>query len=196
MKYRVTKIKTMLETIFRVDLYKVRKEREDGSLFGEFNRVNINRGDAVAMLLYNPEAGTVLMVRQFRLAKYSKGGNGLLWEIPAGMMEDGEKPEEVAIRETLEETGYAIENPRLLRKIIPAPGVMNEFIYIFYAEISRSQKIESGGGVAEEGEYLEVFELPLSDIDDMLERGKIEDAKTLVALCELREIRKQNIDGE
>ena len=185
MKYHVTKIKTLLQTLFRVDLYNVRKEFENGKLFGDFERINIHRGDAVAMLLINPAKKTVVLVRQFRLAKYTRDGDGMLWEVPAGMMEPGEKPEDVAIRETLEETGYRIDNLKLLRKILPAPGVMNEYIYIYKAEVSSEQKIADGGGLAHEGEHLEVHEIPISEALQMLSRGEIDDAKTVIALKEI-----------
>lgn len=186
MKYQVKKIQTLLKTIFTVDLYSVHKEHDDGTLFGEFERVNIARGEAVAMVLYNAEKNTVILVRQFRLAKYTKTGDGMLWEIPAGMIEPGEKPDEVAIRETLEETGYRISNPRLLKKIILAPGVMNEYIYIFYAEISDAQKVAAGGGLPGEGEYLEVHEFPIAEVLDLLTEGELEDAKTIIGLNELK----------
>ena len=185
MKYQVTKIKTLLQTLFRVDLYNVRKEFDDGTLFGDFERINIHRGDAVAMLLLDPEKKTVVLVRQFRLAKYTRDGDGMLWEVPAGMMEPGENPEEVAIRETLEETGYRIDKLTLLRKILPAPGVMNEYIYIYKAEVSSEQKIGDGGGLAHEGEHLEVHEIPISKALQMLNRGEIDDAKTVIALKEI-----------
>lgn len=188
MKYQVKKIKTLLKSIFTVNLYMVRKEHDDGTLFGEYERVNIDRGEAVAMVLYNSEKNTVILVRQFRLAKYTKTGDGMLWEIPAGMKESGEKPDEVAIRETLEETGYRISNPRLLKKIILAPGVMNEYIYLFFAPVSDTQKINAGGGLAEEGEHLEVHEIPVKKSFEMIDKGEIDDAKTIIGLNELRRI--------
>ena len=187
LKYQVTKIKTLLQSLFRVDLYKVRKEHDDGILFGEFERVNIHRGEAVAVLLHNAEKDTVILVRQFRLAKFTKTGDGMLWEIPAGMIEPGEKSDEVAIRETLEETGYQISDPVLLHKIILAPGVMNEYIYIYKACITDEQKVDKGGGLAHEGEHLEVHELPVAEIRQMIRTGIIDDAKTIIALNELKD---------
>ena len=187
MKYEVKKLNSSRHKIFDVETYMVRKEHDDGSLFGEYERVNIKRGDAVAMLLYNPEKDTVILVRQFRLALYTKTGDGLLWEIPAGMIEADEKPKDVAIRETLEETGYKINEPELLHHIILAPGVMDEYIYIYRAIISDTQKIEDGGGLAHEGEHLEVHEVPVEKVRQMIIDGIIIDAKTIIALNELND---------
>ena len=185
MKYKVSKQKSVRHVIFDVETYKVRKEHDDGTLFGEYERVNIKRGDAVAMLLHDRDKDTVILVRQFRLAQFTKTGDGMLWEIPAGMIEAGEKPEEVAIRETLEETGYMINDPQLMHHMILAPGVMDEYIYIYKANISDAQKIEDGGGLAHEGEHLEVHEISVTEAKQMIAKGIINDAKTIIALSEL-----------
>jgi GDP-mannose pyrophosphatase NudK len=182
MKASAHKIKTLLKTIFTVDHYRVRKEKDTGELLGEYDRVNIDRGDAVAVVLFNPAKQTVVLIHQFRLASYTRGGDGMLWEIPAGMIELQEQPETVAIRETLEETGFSIHSPQPILKTIIAPGIMNEYIHLYYAEYNDASRVADGGGLAHEGEHIEVHEFTLERALLMVDQGEIEDAKTILGL--------------
>jgi nudix-type nucleoside diphosphatase (YffH/AdpP family) len=181
-RVEVSKIKNLFRSFFRVDAYRVEKWNAEGESLGVFERLNIDRGDAVAMVLYKPKSQSVVLIRQFRLAAQTRNSDGFIWEVPAGMIEPGEHAEEVARRESLEETGYELQAPELIYQFMPAPGLMNEIIYLFYAEVDDHQRVGDGGGLANEGEFIEVHDLPLTTCGEMLRRGQIEDAKTIVAL--------------
>lgn len=107
------------------------------------------------------------------------GDQPFLLEVPAGKT-DGQDAAAAVIRETLEETGYAIENPRFLFSSYMSPGAVTEKIDFFFAEISDAQRVETGGGLEEENEDLELLELPLADAYAMVESGEITDAKTIM----------------
>lgn len=100
-------------------------------------------------------------------------------------MESGETPEDVVRREVMEEAGYKVDNIELLARIYPSPGGMSERIYIYYAEVIEREN--DGGGVAHEHEDIRVIELPAARVYEILEKGEIEDAKTVIGLLYAKE---------
>ncbi len=116
--------------------------------------------------------GKVALVRQFR---YAYGEEVL--EIPAGKLNAGEDPAEAAKRELEEETGLVAQGIRHLFTLYPTPGYTNEKIYIY--EVS---SVKEGKQHLDEGEFLNVQYIPVSEVLEMMDRGEIKDAKTIVAL--------------
>jgi len=127
-------------------------------------------GGAVAVLAV--EGGRVLLERQFRpvIGEW-------IYEIPAGTIEEGEEPVETARRELVEETGYEPARLTHLLTIYPSPGTSTERIHVFLAEDLRYR-----GARLEEDEAIETLWVPLSEALEMIRRGDIRDAKTIVAL--------------
>lgn len=121
---------------------------------------------------------TIILLHQYRyiIGKW-------LYEFPAGTIEEGEKPEETAKRELLEETGYRSDNIRLIGQFYPAPGSSTEKMYLFVARDLVQDKPKP-----EEEEIIQVLKLKLADVISMVEKGEIEDAKTIVALFYLAHI--------
>lgn len=140
-----------------------------------------HRGEAAAILLHDPERDTVVLVKQFRLPAHLLGDPSWMIEVPAGLL-DCDQPEEAIRREALEETGYKLRDVRFLFRVYMSPGAITERVHFFYAPISRSDKTEEGGGLAEEHEDIEVLEVTVSDAMAMIERGEICDAKTIMLL--------------
>jgi 8-oxo-dGTP pyrophosphatase MutT (NUDIX family) len=134
-------------------------ERRDGSWSRE-RRENYDRGDGATILLYDEQAGRVLLTRQFRLPAYVNGHpDGMLIEAPAGLLED-EGAEESIRREAEEETGVRVSAVERIFEVYMSPG----------------------SGLAGDGEDIEVLELGLDEALAMVERGEIVDAKTIVLL--------------
>lgn len=125
-------------------------------------------GGAAVLLIVDEK---VLLVKQFRYA-YGKE----IYEIPAGKLEENETPLEAAERELEEETGYKAELVRLA-EIYPSPGYTDEIIYIFLAKnaVRTAQKLDGD-------EFLNAEFIPIGKVNDMIERGEITDAKTVVAV--------------
>ena len=116
--------------------------------------------------------GDLLLVRQFR---YAYGEE--LWEIPAGKLEKGEDPAVTAARELEEEAGFIPEKMTLLYTVYPTPGYTNEKIYIY-----RAEGVKEGRVHLDDGEFLTSAFYPLEKTAEMIERGEIKDAKTVVAI--------------
>lgn len=140
-----------------------------------------DHGNAATILLYDPARKSVVLVRQVRVPVYLNGGEGWLIETPAGLL-DGEHPAEAIAREAMEETGYLVENAEYLFDAYMSPGAVTERVSFFAAEIDHSKKAGEGGGLADEGEDIEVIELPLARAVAMIGTGEICDAKTIMLL--------------
>ena len=140
------------------------------------------REDASAVLVYNAETGKVILTRQFRFAIASKSKEDIL-EIVAGKIEGGKSPDETAIREVEEETGYRTkkENLKLLLSCFSTPGYSSECFYIYYARVTNADKISEGGGEEKENEFIQVTELGLEEFRSMIQNAEIKDAKTYIA---------------
>ncbi|BCF90413.1 MULTISPECIES: NUDIX domain-containing protein [Paraburkholderia] len=154
--------------------------RADGS-WQRQSRETYDRGNGATLLLYDPRRRTVVMTRQFRLPAFVNGHEGMLIETPAGLLEAA-SPEERIRAEVEEETGYRVECVRKVFEAFMSPGSVTEKLYFFVAEYDTDTRISRGGGIADEGEDIEVLELPFDDALAMVARGEIMDGKTIMLL--------------
>jgi nudix-type nucleoside diphosphatase (YffH/AdpP family) len=155
----------------------------DGSVTREV-REAYDRGNGVVILLLDPDAGTVLLTRQFRLPIYLNGHpDGMLIEAAAGLLDQpDEDPEEAIRREAQEESGVRVADVRRLFELFMSPGSVTERLTFFVATYSHEQRVTAGGGLTEEGEDIEVLEMTLDEAMAMIERGEIDDGKTVLLL--------------
>jgi 8-oxo-dGTP pyrophosphatase MutT (NUDIX family) len=115
----------------------------------------------------------VVMVKQFR-----HGIKEVTLEIPGGMIENGDSPEEAALRELFEETGYKAEGATLLGVVHPNPAFLTNECYTFFVE--NVQKIE-GGGNPDDAEDIEVELVPLKKIPELIKNGTITNSLVVTA---------------
>jgi nudix-type nucleoside diphosphatase (YffH/AdpP family) len=109
----------------------------------------------------------------------------MLIEACAGLL-DNDNPEECIKRETEEETGYKISKVEKVFEAYMSPGSVTEILYFFIAEYSNEMKVTNGGGLADEGENIEVLELSFHEALAMIDNGEIKDAKTIMLLQYIR----------
>ncbi|MFB9894463.1 NUDIX domain-containing protein [Planobispora takensis] len=145
-------------------------------------RETYDRGNGATVLLYDAGRATVLLIRQFRYPVYVNGHpDGYLLETPGGLLDDDD-PETAIRREAAEETGYEIGEVRHVFDVYTSPGSITERVHFFAAPYSAADKTSEGGGLAEDGEDIEVVELPLAKALEMIGTGEIADAKTIMLL--------------
>jgi nudix-type nucleoside diphosphatase (YffH/AdpP family) len=140
-----------------------------------------DHGNAATILLYDPARKSAIFVRQLRVPPVLNGDDGFLIETPAGLLE-GDDPVSAIIREAMEETGYRIDTAEYLFDAYMSPGTLTERVSFFAAEIDASHKVGEGGGLEEEGEDIEILEIPLAQAFNMIGAGKICDGKTIILL--------------
>jgi ADP-ribose pyrophosphatase len=114
----------------------------------------------------------ILLVRQYRHA-----AGGYLLEVPAGKLDPGEPPEVCAERETEEEVGYRPGRLIRLGSIITTPGFTDEIIHLFAAYDLTPGRTQLGPD-----EVLSVLRIPFAEALAQVERGEIEDAKSVCAI--------------
>jgi len=144
-------------------------------------RETFDRGNAATLLPYNLRQRTVVLVRQFRYPAYVNGYDDLLIEAAAGLL-DRESPEIRIRAEMEEETGYRLGEIRKIFEAFMSPGAVTEKLHFFVAEYQPDMRIGSGGGIASEGEDIEVLELPIDQALAMIGDGRIVDGKTIMLL--------------
>ena len=145
------------------------------------HRETYDRGNGATLLPYNLTQRTVVLVRQFRYPAFVNGYDDLLIETAAGLL-DNESPEVRIRAEAEEETGYRLGDIKKVFEAFMSPGAVTEKLHFFVAEYEPAMKIGSGGGIADEGEEIEVLELPIDLALAMIGDGRIVDAKTIMLL--------------
>ena len=153
--------------------------RRDGT-WQTLDRETYDRGNGAAILLHDPSRGVVLLTRQFRYPAYVNGHPEPLVEVVAGLL-DERSPEEAIRQEAEEEAGCRIAAPRRVFEAFMSPGSVLERLVFFVAEYSAADRA-AGGGLAAEGEDIEVLEPTLDEALAMVARGEIVDAKTIMLL--------------
>jgi nudix-type nucleoside diphosphatase (YffH/AdpP family) len=123
----------------------------------------------------------VVLVRQFRYPAFVNGHDDLLIEAAAGLL-DNESPEVRILAEAEEETGYRLGKVQKVFEAFMSPGAVTEKLHFFVAEYEAGMRVGSGGGIASEGEDIEVLELPIDSAMAMIGDGRIVDAKTIMLL--------------
>jgi len=177
------------EVIFEGPLFRVLRDRliEPGGT--ESTRDVIRHNGSVVILAVdnakNKKDPWVVMERQYRHA-----ANRFLWELPAGKLDAGEDALEGAKRELAEETGYIAKKWKPLVEYFASPGFLGESMKVFLAE-----GLVAGDAHPEDDEQIEIRLVKLSEVVKMIEKGAIQDGKTLTsALLYARKMaRKQKV---
>lgn len=144
-------------------------------------RETYERDNAAAVLPYNLERRSVILVRQFRLPAWLRGHDDLLIEAAAGVLDDA-SPEDRIRAEAEEETGYRLQHVQKVFEAFMSPGAVTEKLHFFVAEYDPSMRVSAGGGLEHEGEDIEVMELPIDEALAMIADGRIIDAKAIMLL--------------
>lgn len=171
----------LLDDFFKVDAAQLRYERFDGQMSPLVRRLNFDRGDSVAVILFEPETQSILLVNQFKYPTFEKGP-GWITEIVAGMIDGNESPEDAVRREVKEETGLDITDLQHVSTFYVSPGGSSERIVLYCAEVGRIDPPMTSGGVEAEGEDIQVQVMPLPEALKQVESGNIVDAKTILAI--------------
>ena len=156
-------------------------EHSDGHWTTEA-RETYDRGNGATILLYDVARRVVLLSRQFRYPVYVNGHpDGMLIEAAAGLLDDDD-PETAIRREASEELGVDVGELTHVFDVYMSPGSVTEALHFYAAPYSARDRTTAGGGVAEEGEDIEVLELDFDEALAMIEDGRIADAKTIMLL--------------
>ncbi|MFT6905799.1 MAG: ADP-ribose pyrophosphatase [Oleiphilaceae bacterium] len=164
---------------FKMMKYRLRHSLFNGGMSNFFTREVMTRPDAVAVLLFDPSSECVILTKQFRIGAL-ESSNAWLEELVAGIIEPGEEPEDVARRETLEETGLTLTSK--LEKIAEyygSPGGLSEKTIVYFAEID-SSSAEGVHGLDSENEDILVVKKPIKQLFDEVDSANISNASLMI----------------
>jgi ADP-ribose pyrophosphatase len=182
------------EGYFKVVRYFFRHTLHNGGMSGVISREVFERGQAGAVLLYDPQRDEVVLIRQFRAGAYVAGHHPWTWEAVAGIIEDKETAEQMIRREVVEEAGLTVGELLPIQNVMLTPGACSEACRIF---LGRVDTTKAGGvfGLADEHEDILVKVLPFAEAQAMVERNEIDNAVGVIALLWLAlhrdEVRKR-----
>ena len=179
-RVRVKNVEILSDRHYRLNEVEFDYRRGNGGWQTQKREV-FDRGHAATLLPYNVASRSVMLTRQFRLPAYLAGHDDLLIEAAAGML-DNETPEKRIRAEAEEEIGYRLHDVRKIFEAFMSPGSVTEKLHFFVAEYDPSMRVGSGGGLAGEGEDIEVLEPSIGEALAMIADGRIVDAKTIMLL--------------
>src|ERR1700724_150381 len=166
----------------RIDTFRFRHRLFSGEWSAVRSYDVLRRGRAVAIILYDPDRDSVVLVEQFRLPALLAGSSPWQLEAAAGMIDTDETSEMVAVRETREERGVVpIGEPILIERYLSASGNSDESVVLFCGRVDSAS---AGGvhGLPEEHEDIRVVVKSLAEIEALIDAGAIESGHTLIAL--------------
>lgn len=158
-----------------------------GGESGVVTRELLVKGAASVVVAYDPDADSVVMVEQVRIGAYNPQLSQSPWllELIAGMVEEGEQPDEVAQRESQEEAGVQVEHLREVMSFWDSPGGIVERIHLFVGKVD-SQKAQGIHGLAYENEDISVHVIPRQTAYEWVCNGKIDNGLAVTGLLWLQ----------
>jgi ADP-ribose pyrophosphatase len=173
---------TLYSGFFRMEKYHLQHELFAGGWSGEMHRELFERGNCVAVVLYDHKRDEVVLIEQFRVGAVQNPINTpWLIEIVAGIMEEGETPEDVAKREAFEEAGCEISELIKINQFYLSPGGSSEQITLFCGLVN-SENIGGIHGLAHEHEDILVRAVSFLAAYEMIENNEIDSAIPMVAI--------------
>jgi len=178
--FRITKSEIMAKGWSSLSKLTVEAQMRDGRQMS-LSREVADHGHGAAILAVDPKRRTCLLVRQWRAGVAFNGEDGFLIEACAGLL-DADQPKECVRREAFEELGTHVHDIRHVCDAYSSPGAFSEKLSLFIGIYAEKDRINSGGGLLEEGEDIEVLEMPIGEAYGLIASGGIIDAKTIILL--------------
>jgi nudix-type nucleoside diphosphatase (YffH/AdpP family) len=179
-RVRIEDIKVLSDNWYILRKVTFSWRRADGT-WQKSEREAYDRGNGAAILLYDKARRTVVLTRQFRMPAYMNGYREMMIEAAAGLLDDA-SPEDRIRAEAEEETGYVVRDIEKVFALFMSPGSVTEKLHLFAAAYEPKDRAGAGGGKEDEGEDIDVLELPFDEAMAMTADGRICDAKTVVLL--------------
>ncbi|OOS00055.1 ADP-ribose diphosphatase [Canicola haemoglobinophilus] len=174
---------TLYKGFFQLKRIQFKHKLFAGGVSGVVTRELLYKGAASAVIAYDPHLDKVILVEQVRIGAYDPklASSPWLLELIAGMVEEGEKPEEVALRESQEEAGVEVRNLQHALSVWDSPGGVIERIHLFAGQVD-STKAQGIHGLAEESEDIQVHVVSREVAYQWVCEGKIDNSIAVMGL--------------
>ena len=179
----ILKNETIYQGFFKLNKVQFKHKLFAGGWSGTVTRELLIKGAASAMVAYDPVLDNVVLVEQVRIGAYEPTSTQSPWllELIAGMVEEGETPESVALRESEEEAGAKISHMQHCLSVWDSPGGVLERIHVFVGKVD-STTVGGLHGLAEENEDIRVHVVSRETAYQWLYEGKIDNGIAVIGL--------------
>jgi len=181
LSYKVHQKEALYRGFFKLDAYELEHDCFAGGSL-HIRREHLERGQAVAVLLYDQKLDEVLLIEQFRIGPAVAGDEAWLIEVVAGMIDEGEDKLTAAKRESKEETGYVPHDLLHLGQYYATPGGSSETIDLYLGYVDKNKPVAQGGGLKDEHEDIRSFWLSREEALAWVKQGKINSGGPMLAL--------------
>lgn len=172
---------TLYSGFFSLESWRFRHRLFNGEMSGEVRREIFERGHAAVLLPFDPVRDEVVLVEQIRIPAYDTSESPWLLEMVAGMIEEGETPEDVARREAVEEAGLEVKRVKNMLSYLASPGGTSERLTILVGEVDATTA-QGIHGLADEHEDIRVHVVSREQAYRWVEKGTIDNAASVIAL--------------
>jgi len=181
LKYKIINKKNLYSGFFSLNKYEFIHEKHNGEWTSAVEREVFSGAHVSTLLPYDPIKKEIILIQQFRAGVLSRYDENYLLEIVAGIIDEGENPEQTAIRECFEETGCEVKKIYPIQSYFPAPGSSESYYHVYLGEIQAfdGERIK---GLEKENEDILVKSFKIDEVRQMLKEKKITNGLTLVAL--------------
>ena len=180
-KFKIVSKKNLYDGFFKMNEIILKYKKYDGTWTNSISRELFGGAQVSAVLPYDPLKKEIILIQQFRPGTISKNLDNYLIEIVAGIIDEGETPEDAAKRECFEETGCVIKKLIPIQGYFPAPGSSESFYHLFLGETETFSGTRIMG-LENENEDIKVQSFKSSKVREIMQKGKILNGLTLIAL--------------
>lgn len=181
-EYEILKKEVGFDGFFKLERYRLRHTLFAGGWTTPMTRELFERGHAAAILPYDPVRDTVVLVEQFRIGALGHPNGPWLTEIVAGMIGEGETPEDVVRREALEEAGCTIGRVEFICDCYVSPGGTSEMVSVYCGEVDSAGLDGQHHGLPHEHEDIRVHVVPAEDALRRLHANALHSASPILTL--------------
>ena len=175
-------VKNLFEGFLKVDLYQFEHALFEGGTSQLISREILERGDAVAVLPYDPITDTVLLIEQIRIGAIKSKQSPWLLECIAGMTDGNEDYEAVVKKEAYEEAGLNLEQLEFMLSYLTSPGGTTERLHLYLARADLATMQSGVYGLDTEGENIKTHIMSVDDALGRLDNGEIDNAATVICM--------------
>ena len=178
----VKPVKSLYKGFFQVDLYQFEHALFAGGTSNVISREILERGDAIAVLPYDPVSDTVLLIEQIRIGAIKSKHSPWLLECIAGMTDGSTDYESVVKKEAFEEAGLELNELEFMLSYLSSPGGTTERLHLYLARADLSQVQTGVYGLESEGEDIKTHVLSVDDALTRLNNGEMDNAATVICM--------------
>ena len=179
---RLKPIENLYNGFFKINLYQFQHALFAGGESEVIRREILERGDAVAVLPYDPVTEQVLLIEQIRIGAIKSKHSPWLLECIAGMTDGSEDYEAVVKKEAFEEAGLNLTELEFMLSYLSSPGGTTERLFLYLAHADLSQMSTGIYGLETEGEDIKTHIMHVDEALQRLNSGEIDNAATVISL--------------